>query len=118
MFFLLHRLEENIGTIACTIPALKPLFRSLNIHATHGSNSKPTPNNNLALHTWKDSAANAFGSRGRTFHSIKNDTSSDSEEQILPVDDNKGIRKTTNVELFYHDAAGERKLIDQSSDKV
>lgn len=40
-----------------------------------------------------------------------NDASSDSEEQIL-YEGGKGVRKTTDVELFYHEAGGNRQAKD------
>lgn len=59
-----------------------------------------------------DSTANKLGSRSRPFQSLRNDASSDSEEQILPTEDSNGIRKTTDVELFYHAAGGDRQTKD------
>lgn len=111
-------LESNIGTIACCAPALQPLFKSLNERTTMGSNSKGGPRNTPAGASWKDSTANKFGSRNRTFHSIKNDASSDSEQHILPTGDSKGIRKTTDVELFYHEPGGDRQAKGSSIEMV
>lgn len=106
------RLEQNIAVVACSIPALQPLFKAFHDR---------TP----VLSTWEETTVNKFSSRSRNFHPIKiNDTNSDSEEQILPSEHEtavglrspteavgKGIRKTTDVELFYHDAgvAGNRQ---------
>lgn len=103
-----HRVEQNIGIIACSVPALQPLFKKYFDTRATKNTSKPGTKNNAGLSSWKDSTANAFSrtsQRSRTFHSIKNDASSDSEERILPGDKAKdGITKTTDVELFYSDA--------------
>lgn len=106
------RLEQNIAVMTCSIPALQPLFKAFHDR---------TP----VLSTWKETTANKFSSRSRNFHSIKNnDKNPDSEEQSLPSEHEtavglgspteaggKGIRKTTDVQLFYHDAgvAGNRQ---------
>ena len=76
-----------------------------------GSNSKGGARKTPVIGSWKDSTTNKFGSRNRPFHSIKNDTSSD-REQILSAEESAGIRKTTNVELFYHENGGKRKAND------
>lgn len=116
----LNRLEQNISVIACSIPALQPLFKAFNNRTQGSSNAKGAQSNSHpGLSSWKETTANKFSSRSRNFHSIKNnDTNSDSEEQILPSAHaaaaglgsptdagQKGIRKTTDVELFYHEAA-------------
>ena len=94
-------LEQNIGIIACSIPALQPLAKKwLDGRKTRDKSTKPGARNNPHLSIWKDSTTNAFSSRSRAF---QHETSSDSEERILPGDF-QGIRKTTDVELFYHDA--------------
>lgn len=113
------RVEQNIAVVACSIPALQPLFKAFSDRTQGSSNTKGAQSkSHPALSTWKESTANKFSSRSRNFHSIKNnDTNSDSEEQILPSEheaavglgspteaDGKGIRKTTDVQLFYHDA--------------
>ena len=103
------RLEQNIAVVACSIPALQPLFKSFHDR---------TP----ALSTWEEPTANKFSLRSRNFHSIKiNDTNSDLGEQMLPSEHDTAvglrspteavIRKTTDVQLFYHDAgvAGNRQ---------
>lgn len=114
----LNRLEQNISVIACSIPALQPLFKAFNNRTQGSSNTKGAQSNSHpVLSSWKETTANKFSSRSRNFHSIKNDTNSDSEEQILPsahdaaaglgsptAAGQKGIRKTTDVELFYHEA--------------
>lgn len=128
MYFVAHcfpssptssRLEQNISVIACSIPALQPLFKAMNGRTQGSSNSKGAQSkSHPVLSTWKESTASKFSSRSRNFHSIKNnDTNSDSEEQILPSVQEAaaglgspteaggmGIRKTTDVQLFYHEA--------------
>ena len=108
------RLEQNIGIIACCVPTLQPLFKFLNKRITRDSHSKGGIRNSLALPRWNNSASNKFGSRSRTFHNIQNvDTHSDSEDQIL-ADEGKAIRKTTDVELFYHEAPANEQAKDIS----
>lgn len=113
------RLEQNISVIACSAPALQPLFKAFNNLTQGSSNTKGAQSkSHPVLSSWKETTANKFSSRSRNFHSIKNnDTNSDSEEQILPSQHEaaaglgspteaggKGIRKTTDVQLFYHEA--------------
>lgn len=117
------RLKQNIAVIARSVPAWQPLFKAFNNRIqgsskTKGAQSKSDP----VLSLWKETIANKFSSRSRNFHSIKkNNTNSCSEEQILssqhdgatglgcPTTDSaggNGIRKTKDLELFYHEAGG------------
>ena len=115
------RLEQNISVIACSVPAfLQPLFKAFQ-QSNPGLfqyQRRPIQNHIRSYLRGKETTANKFSSRSRNFHSIKNnDTNSDSEEQILPSQHEAAadfgspteaggneIRKTTDVQLFYHDA--------------
>lgn len=103
-----RRIEQNIGIVACSVPALQPLFkRYFEKLATRNTSKGAGAKNNAGITSWKDSTAKAFSSRSRTsrnFHSIQNDASSDSEERILGDKGKDGITKTTDVELFYTEA--------------
>ena len=136
--FVLHtltssRLEQNIAVIACSVPALQPLFKAFNNRTQGSSNTKGAQSkSHPVLSSWKETTANKFSSRSRNFHSIKNnDTNSDSEEQILPSQHDaaaglgspitdargKGIRKTTDVELFYEAGVTGKRQSQLGKDK-
>ncbi|MCJ1466197.1 hypothetical protein MMC07_004816 [Pseudocyphellaria aurata] len=87
-------LELNIGIIACCIPALQPLVKSLS--STLGSRSRPGVSSTSVLGPRPDLTANRSRSRHQKM------ASDDGTEQVLPTRDGQGIRKTTDVALFYH----------------
>ncbi|MCJ1470863.1 hypothetical protein MMC07_009510 [Pseudocyphellaria aurata] len=106
-------LEVNIGTIACSIPALRPLFKSLRERSNLGSYLKRRSRNapTGGSGSWRDSTIHKLDPRSRnSHHRTLHDAASDSE-QILP-DDGRGIRKTTDVTLSYHEAGGDRRAND------
>ncbi|MCJ1470458.1 hypothetical protein MMC07_009103 [Pseudocyphellaria aurata] len=76
-------LEQNVGVIAASIPALQPLFKSL-LRGSHSpSQSKPGARNNLAISTWKGSTTHALSTRSRTVNT-GGEPGSESKEHILP----------------------------------
>ncbi|MCJ1423951.1 hypothetical protein MMC29_001836 [Sticta canariensis] len=76
-------LEENIGAIAASVPALQPLFKSLLRRNCSPSQSKPGARNNFILSTWRGATADALGTSSRAFNNTGDKAGSDPNEYIL-----------------------------------
>ncbi|MCJ1269651.1 hypothetical protein MMC22_009543 [Lobaria immixta] len=87
-------LEQNIGVIAASVPALQPLFKSLLCSSHSPSQSQPGARNNVVLSTWM-AMTNAFSTRSRTFNNTGSKAGFDSDEHIL----------SSGVDRLQHDGA-------------
>ncbi|KAL8938714.1 MAG: hypothetical protein Q9216_003751, partial [Gyalolechia sp. 2 TL-2023] len=91
--------EEHVGIIACSIPALYPLIKST-LKSRRSGNPEGTPKSTFFMPSWDPRRARSLGLRRPTSNSGKPRSESASEERILaPVED--GIRKTTDIRLDY-----------------
>ncbi|KAL9005353.1 MAG: hypothetical protein Q9188_001869 [Gyalolechia gomerana] len=105
------RVEENVGTIACSIPALYPLIKST-LRSRKGGNPEGTPKSTFFVPSWDSRRVRILGLNQPASNSGKPRSESASEERILaPAED--VIRKTTDIRLDY----SSRKAARQDHDK-
>lgn len=102
------RLEQNIGVIAASIPALQPLFKSLVHSSPSPSQSKPGARNNLVLPTWNDSTANTGN---LTVHDTRDEASLKHMEHVpFPATKSRGRDLQDDRFVLIYKEVGRRGL--------
>ena len=104
-------LEQNIGIIACSVPALQPLFKQwIDSRSTNGT-ATPGARNNPVLPSWDDSTCLTSLSHSQSSHSTMNHGFSRGEEPMYPLEERpaKGIWGTNDAGCVYPEASYDRQ---------
>ena len=104
-------MEQNIGIIACSVPALQPLFKQWFVSQSSKGAITPGARNNPVLSSWDDSTGLTLLSRPESSRSMTKHGFPKDEELIYPLEERsaKSLRGTNDAGDVHLEAGYDRQ---------